>query len=120
MIQFERIHHVQLCIPIDAEDQAREFYGTILGLQEIERPLSLQDRPGMWFKMGNIELHIGLEESSLSKRHPAFEVKDIEFTRAYCISKGIKVKDEIPIPGQTRFSIWDPFENRIELLERWK
>ncbi|RAI98659.1 catechol 2,3-dioxygenase-like lactoylglutathione lyase family enzyme [Chitinophaga skermanii] len=119
MITFKRVHHVQICIPPGAGEQARAYYSGVLGLKEINRPEPLANRPGMWFAMGDIELHIGEEANqSPSKRHPAFEVIDIESVRKYFLDKGMVVKDEIPIPGQTRFSIFDPFGNRIELLEK--
>jgi catechol 2,3-dioxygenase-like lactoylglutathione lyase family enzyme len=46
------IHHVQVAIPPDNEDRAREFYGVLLGLAEVAKPANLQGRGGVWFDTG--------------------------------------------------------------------
>jgi len=118
-INFKRLDHVQLCVPPGAETQAREFYGILLGLAEIEKPEPLQGRGGLWFQIADIQLHIGVEaDHSRSKRHPAFEVENIETVRKHLETNGVRTRDEIPLAGIRRFSFFDPFNNRIELLER--
>jgi len=118
-INFKRLDHVQLCVPPGAEEQAREFYGILLGLAEIEKPEPLQGRGGLWFQIADIQLHIGVEaDHSRSKRHPAFEVENIETVRKHLETNGVRTRDEIPLAGIRRFSFFDPFDNRIELLER--
>lgn len=118
-IRIKRLDHVQLCIPIGEEAKAREFYGGILGLEEIEKPDALKGRGGMWYKIADIQLHIGAEDThSASKRHPAFEVEDLEGIRRYLHEHGVKISEEIAIPGVERFSFFDPFGNRIEFAER--
>ncbi len=118
-INFRRLDHVQLCIPFGAEQQAREFYGEVLGLEEIAKPEPLRARGGLWFSIADIQLHLGAEDAqSKSKRHPAFEVADADAVRAYLNERGILTRDEIPLAGVKRFSFFDPFDNRIELLER--
>ncbi len=118
-INFRRLDHVQLCIPSGAEPQAREFYGELLGLEEIAKPEPLRARGGLWFNVADIQLHLGAEDAqSKSKRHPAFEVADVDAVRAYLNERGVSTRDEIPLAGVKRFSFFDPFDNRIELLER--
>jgi hypothetical protein len=118
-INFQKLNHVQLCIPPGAEGRAREFYGELLGLREIEKPEPLRARGGLWFEVADIQLHIGVErDQSKSKRHPAFEVEDVEAVRAYLEQNGVRTKDEISLARIKRFSFFDPFDNRIELLER--
>lgn len=117
-IRIKRLDHVQLCIPPGEEAKAREFYGGILGLEEIEKPDALKNRGGMWYKIADIQLHIGAEQAqSASKRHPAFEVEDLEGIRSYLHEHGVKIGEEIVIPGVERFSFFDPFGNRIEFAE---
>jgi len=120
MISFKRIDHVQVCIPIGKEEKAREFYEGVLGLKEIPKPDSLLRNGGMWYQIGDIQLHIGVEEMGVerSKRHPAFIVEDIDAARIYLESRGVKIKDDIPIPQVKRFSFFDPFGNRFELLKK--
>ena len=121
-INFKRIDHVQVCIPRGAEAQAREFYGGLLGLEEIEKPAELRENGGMWYSVADVQLHVGVEETvAKSKRHPAFEVEDAFGVRAYLVERGVGTKGEPAIPGVVyRFSLFDPFGNRIELLEKTK
>jgi len=120
VVKVKRIDHVQICIPIGAEDEARKFYTDILGFTEIEKPDSLKSNGGLWYRIGDIELHIGVEnrEGYNSKSHPAFEVENIGEVRKLLEEKGIKTYDEKPIPNVTRFSFYDPFRNRIEFLSK--
>jgi catechol 2,3-dioxygenase-like lactoylglutathione lyase family enzyme len=119
MITFKRLDHVQICIPKGSESAAREFYTNIMGLQEIHKPVALIRNGGLWYKVADIQLHIGTEDViNKSKRHPAFEVTDLQGARQYLETNGINIKEEIPVPGQIRFSFFDPFGNRIELLQK--
>lgn len=120
MIDWRRLDHVQLCIPPGTESEAREFYGDVLGFDEIPKPDSLRATGGLWFRAGDVELHLGVEavESPLSKRHPAVKVGNLDRARTRLVANGVAVSDEIPIPGRDRFSFRDPFGNRLELLQR--
>ena|SRR5579859_3893613 len=117
-ITFLKLNHVQISIPPGQEEQARKFYKNILGLEEIDKPTQLKQNGGLWFNIANIQLHLGIEENqNRSKRHPAFEVENIDRIKEYLINNGIKIREEIQIPNMKRFSFFDPFDNRIELME---
>lgn len=119
-IAIKRLDHVQLCIPTGEEARARDFYGRVLGFNEIEKPDALKANGGLWFEVADIQLHIGVESSmAKSKRHPAFEVEGLDEIRDYFRQQQIEIKEETPIAGQKRFSFFDPFGNRIELLEKF-
>ena len=118
-INIKRLDHVQVCVPRGAEERAREFYGRLLGLEEVEKPEVLRANGGMWYNVADIQLHVGVEDAvSPSKRHPAFEVEDIAGVRSYLEENDVRTKDEPSLPGVRRFSFFDPFGNRIELMER--
>jgi catechol 2,3-dioxygenase-like lactoylglutathione lyase family enzyme len=118
-IHIKRLDHVQICIPFGEEERAREFYARVLGLEEIEKPDALKPSGGLWFKMADVQLHIGVEEmQGKSKRHPAFEVEGLEQIREHLRENQVKVKEETPVPGLNRFSFFDPFGNRIEFMEK--
>jgi len=118
-IHIKRLDHVQLCIPFGEEEKAREFYTQVLGLEEIEKPDELKPNGGLWFKVADIQLHIGVEDmQGKSKRHPAFEVEDLEQIRAHLRMNQVQIKEEIKVPGLNRFSFFDPFGNRIEFMEK--
>jgi catechol 2,3-dioxygenase-like lactoylglutathione lyase family enzyme len=74
------IDHIQIAAPAGCEPAARHFFGSVLGLQEIEKPESLRVQGGCWFKVGPRQLHIGVEENfrRATKGHPAFAVHDID------------------------------------------
>ncbi len=118
-INIKRLHHVQICIPTGFEDDARRFYTDILGLQEIEKPAVLKAAGGVWYKVGEAELHLGIEpEIYPTKRYPCFEVEHIDKIRKFLESKGITVKEETAIPGWKRISFLDPWKNKIEMTEQ--
>jgi catechol 2,3-dioxygenase-like lactoylglutathione lyase family enzyme len=106
-------------VPYEAEEKARVFYLKKLGFDEIKKPASLLKNGGFWCKAANVELHICLEKvkHAHSKRHPAFQVEDLEVTRSMLEKKHIRIQEETAIPGLIRFSFFDPFGNRIELLQ---
>ena len=118
-INIQRLNHVQICVPFGQEERARQFYGGLLGLEEIEKPEVLKKNGGLWYKIADIQLHVGVEDMGdrASKRHPAFDVENLSEVRAYLEQNGVRVKDEPSLPGVERFSFFDPFGNRIELLE---
>lgn len=118
-IHFKKLNHIQICIPKNKETEARAFYCGILGLEEIEKPEYLKKNGGFWLKIADIELHIGTEDvKNISKRHPAFEVDDLAAAKVYLQSHQVRIKEDKPLPNYHRFSFYDPFNNRIELLEK--
>ncbi|MCY9187635.1 VOC family protein [Bacillus mojavensis] len=116
---FLEIDHIQLAAPKGCETAARQFYGGILGFQEIEKPDELKARGGVWFTFGNRQLHIGIEEPFVpaKKAHPAFEVLNIEGLKEHVKLNGIAIVEDNKLPGADRFYISDPFGNRLEMLE---
>ena len=118
-INFTKLNHVQITIPIGQEENARNFYSNIIGLKEIEKPNELKTNGGIWFEIADIQLHIGIEEiQNNSKRHPAFEVENLAKIKEYLKENGIQIREDIPVLGYNRLSFFDPFGNRIELLEK--
>src|SRR5450432_3624517 len=119
MIKFKRLDHIQICIPTGKKNEARAFYTDIIGLEEIPKPAGLIANGGLWYQAGEIQFHLGTEnEINKSKRHPAFEVVDLASARQLHETHSVKIKEEIQIPGQIRFSFINPFGNRIELLQK--
>jgi catechol 2,3-dioxygenase-like lactoylglutathione lyase family enzyme len=116
------LDHVQVAAPRaeSVEEQARAFYGGLLGLRELEKPNILKPRGGVWFSLGQGELHVGLEDNFTPalKAHPAFQVRDLPSLRRKLEEAGLAIAQAEPIPGVSRFYVSDPFGNRIELMER--
>jgi catechol 2,3-dioxygenase-like lactoylglutathione lyase family enzyme len=116
------VHHIQLAIPAGGEDVARDFYGGMLGLIEVAKPAQLAGRGGCWFRSsdGDVEVHLGVEEEfrPARKAHPAFLVEDLDGLRARLDRGGAEIRDDVQLEGHRRFHAFDPFGNRLELLER--
>ena len=116
------LDHVQVAAPRSAgvEEEARAFYGGLLGLRELEKPDALKPKGGVWFSLGRGELHVGLEDDfrPARKAHPAFAVDDLDALRARLEAAGRETSEAEEIPGVRRFYVNDPFGNRIELLEK--
>jgi catechol 2,3-dioxygenase-like lactoylglutathione lyase family enzyme len=114
------IHHVQITIPRDAEEQARQFYCQVLGLQEIEKPEVIVDRGGFWMQVGNRQIHVGVEdgvERLTTKAHIAYQVTNLAEMRKRLEENGIAIQEDVPLPGLARFQIRDPFGNKIEFIQ---
>ena len=60
--QLVGLHHVQLAMPEGEEKAATQFYEDVLGLERIEKPPQLAPRGGVWFRSGELEVHLGVEE----------------------------------------------------------
>lgn len=105
-------------MPPGMEDRAREFYGGLLGMTEIAKPLELARRGGCWFRSGPVEIHLGVESDfhPARKAHPALRCVDYDALVARLRGAGGEVRDDTSIPGVRRCHVHDPFGNRIELM----
>lgn len=112
------LHHVQLAMPAGKEDDARRFYGEILGLEEEPKPTSLAGRGGIWFRLGEVRVHLGVETPfrPARKAHPALLVDDLDQIGQRFKAAGYEISADDLLPGFKRFYVDDPFGNRIEIL----
>ena len=115
------IDHVQLAMPAGGEAQARQFYTGVLGLVEKPKPAGLAQRGGAWFESGQARIHLGVDADfhPARKAHPALIVDDLEALAARVRSAGHEVDaSPPPLDGYKRAHVFDPFGNRIELMEK--
>ena len=114
------IDHVQVAAPRGCEAEARAFYGELLGLEELPKPEPLAARGGCWFRAGEQELHVGVEDpfTPARKAHPGLVVADLDALAAALGAHGIGVAYDDAIPGARRFYTADPFGNRLEFRQR--
>ncbi|MDE2435532.1 MAG: glyoxalase [Sphingomonadales bacterium] len=112
------IDHVQLAMPIGAEDAARAFYAGLLGIPEVPKPMPLAARGGCWFETGAVRLHLGAEADfrPARKAHPALVVADYAGLCARLEASGHAVRHDDELAGVVRGFVDDPFGNRIELI----
>lgn len=113
------IDHVQLAMPKGSEDRARGFYGDVLGMKEIPKPEPLAGRGGCWFASGEAQVHLGIEEDfrPARKAHPGLVVEELDEILARCEAAGLAAKPDAEIGGRRRVHVFDPFGNRLELIE---
>src|SRR5262245_22416546 len=113
------LDHVQLAMPEGREDSARAFYCGVLGLDEESKPENLARRGGVWFRGGALRLHLGVDAEfrAARKAHPAILVRGLAELAAACRAAGFPLVTDEPLPGFNRFYVFDPFGNRIELME---
>jgi catechol 2,3-dioxygenase-like lactoylglutathione lyase family enzyme len=116
-VRITDLHHVQIAMPAGAEDMLREWYGGVLGLEEIPKPPALAVRGGVWFALGERQLHCGVEADlrPARKAHPCFVVDDIDALAAAVAQAGGEVRWSDEIPGVRRFHADDPVGNRVEV-----
>jgi catechol 2,3-dioxygenase-like lactoylglutathione lyase family enzyme len=116
----EGLHHVQVAAPPGCEEAARGFYGRLLGLAELPKPAGLAARGGVWFALGDQQLHVGVDAEFRPARraHPALLVRGLDVLRRRLEAAGVPTRDDEPIEGFRRFHAEDPWGNRVELLER--
>jgi GNAT superfamily N-acetyltransferase len=110
------IDHVQVAAPPGGEEAARAFYGELLGLTEIPKPERLRPRGGVWFAVGDEQLHVGMEEpfAPARKAHPALAIprpRDLQALADRLMAAGHGVQWD-----GARCYVADPFGNRLELM----
>lgn len=115
------IDHVQIAMPATEEEKARAFYVELLGFTELPKPPNLAKRGGVWFRSGNVQLHLGVETDfrPARKAHPAFLVDHLDSLIAAVQIAGYETDtSQSPLDGYKRAHVFDPFGNRIELMEK--
>ena len=113
------VDHIQISAPPGCEAEARDFFGRLLGLEEIEKPEALRPRGGCWFKVGKHQLHIGIEQDfhPARKAHSAFSVEHIARLFERLSEAGISCAWDDALGGIKRFYADDPWGNRLEFTE---
>ena len=113
------VDHVQLAMPAGREDDARAFYRDLLGLPETPKPPHLAKRGGCWFESDTVKIHLGVEADfrPARKAHPALRVKDLPALVKVLRKADVELVDDEPLEGYDRIYAYDPFGNRIELME---
>ena len=114
------VDHIQLAMPAGRENEARQFYSSLLGLPERPKPAELARRGGAWFENDRVKIHLGVDAEfrPARKAHPGLLVRDLKSLIERLQRAGYPVSDDAPLPGYQRVFVSDPFGNRLELMER--
>ena len=118
-VTFDRLHHMQLAMPRAEEQVARDFFVGVLGMTEVDKPPVLAARGGAWFRAGDVELHLGVEDNfrPARKGHPGIVVTDLDDVVHRLTESGQNVSWDAEFPGFRRVYAHDPFGNRLEFLQ---
>jgi len=115
------LDHVQIAAPEGTEQQARRYFGELLGLVEVEKPATLRARGGVWFELGELQLHVGVDDAfaPARKAHPALRVAagELDGLAERLRAAGADVVWDDALPGTRRFYSHDPWGNRIEFVD---
>lgn len=122
---FKELNHVS--ITVTDVGKAREFYGGLLGLQEIPRPAF--DFPGIWYSLGNgLSLHIilndqlvrpAVERETILAQYPHFALwtDDADRAAGRIEELGLPCRDVIAGPtGLRQIFVKDPDGNMVEFI----
>ena len=112
-----RLQHVSIAIPPGGAEQARAFYGGLLGLEERDVLPKLDPDGFIWYRAGgDLELHLMLmDEPPADRPHFCLVVDDLDGLRARLDRAGVETHDPTPLDGRPRFTCRDPFGNLVEL-----
>lgn len=113
------IDHVLIAMPEGGEEEARAFYGGVLGLPEVEKPESLKGRSGVWFRQPGLHVDLGVDPDfkPATKAHVGLLTDDLDGLIASIRAAGLDFISAPDVPGYRRIFTFDPFGNRLELLE---
>lgn len=120
MQPFIKVDHIQLAIPPGGEHRARAFYVELLGLEETPKPPELSSRGGVWLRSGEVRIHLGVDPDfrPATKAHPAFRVSNYRaLLQKFEHSALALTRDALFFDGSEHCYVFDPFGNRIELIE---
>ncbi|MBF8284823.1 MAG: Catechol 2,3-dioxygenase-like protein [Anaerolineales bacterium] len=121
-IGITQVHHIQIFVPREVEQEAKHFYGDVLGLEEIPKPEAWRKNGGAWYRHGPNQLHLSLlrqpEDNRGSQRHVCYMVADLENAEKIMREAGVEiVPDDRPFDQWTRFYVRDPGGNYIEIAQ---
>ena len=122
MIKLKSIRHTG--VPVMDVEKAREFYGEVLGFQEIPRP-EIRGIPGIWYECAGTQVHIIGQRNEMAAKglpgvgtHLAVQVENLEEAKTVLTKKGIAFQEFTPPPhigNAPVLFVKDPDGNIVEL-----
>ncbi|WP_088240098.1 VOC family protein [Calothrix rhizosoleniae] len=102
-------------------ERAEQFYGKVLGLPKVERPMKF---PGTWYQVGEYQVHLivapsvpGEEKHEKWGRNPhiAFSVDNLEVAKQQLLNHNYPIQPSAS--GRAALFTQDPDGNIIELSQ---
>ena len=115
-----RLQHVTVVIPPEGAEEARAFYGDVLGLEEGEVLPALDPQGFIWYRVGEeLELHLMLADEPPPERpHFCLELDELDALQHRLEQASVATHVGTRIVGRRRFTCRDPFGNLIEFMTR--
>lgn len=114
------LHHVNVTVSPDAEAETKNFYGNVLGLEQLPKPSGTRPS-GAWYRIGANQLHLSVEKEErgpLTTGHVCFTVSDLNAVENRFREAGVEIiPDPRPIEGTSRFYVRDPGGNMLEIVQ---
>src|SRR5690242_18250714 len=120
-------HVTVICKDLEA---ARQFYVDFLGMAEVQRPAF--KFPGLWFQLGNVQIHATEESAEAGKagwakqggtvtsrgHHIAFRVDDAQSAAANAQASGVQIASPLQQrpDGYKQVYLYDPDGHLVELV----
>lgn len=132
MPMITRVDHLNVQVPPEREQEAKAFYGELLGLKELTKPENLGSKGAHYLVCDTpwTEIHLGVSREDNNEatnrsqaRHLGFQVADLAAARKAFLSAGVAIEEAEPATSTTRgfcqhrFFVRDPGGNRLEILE---
>lgn len=121
--QMQITHYLHTALLVSNLEQAEQFYGGVLGLTKVDRPLKY---PGAWYQLGAIQIHLMVHEAFSSPLHNsekwgrnphlALAVTNLEAAKAHLTAQGYPI--QLSASGRAALFTQDPDGNVIELTEQ--
>jgi predicted enzyme related to lactoylglutathione lyase len=124
-ITVTEIQHLTFYVTRAQEAAAKEFYGRVLGLPQIPKPLDWQAHGGAWYQFGSFQMHLSLGDEATvnpsTSRHICIMVADLAAAEAALRAFGAEIiPDKMPFDQWKRFYTRDPGGNCLEIAQRLK
>ena len=115
------LHHVNVTVPPELEAETKDFYGAVVGLEQVPKPAAAR-QSGAWYQIGAMQLHLSVDNEGagpLSSRHICFAVSDLSAAENRFREAGVEIiPDPRPMPGTPRFYVRDPGGNQLEIVQQ--
>jgi catechol 2,3-dioxygenase-like lactoylglutathione lyase family enzyme len=115
------LHHVNVTVSPALEAATKEFYGLVLGLEQVPKP-STSRQSGAWYQIGATQLHLSVEPAAdrgQNSGHICFTVDDLGAAEKRFRDAGVEIiPDPRPSAGARRFYVRDPGGNQLEIAQK--
>lgn len=110
------LDHITVTTPATLEQAVVAWYRELLGLEELDKPEGTRPQ-GAWFRLGDQQLHISIDEHNPHKSaHFGVVVDDFDRVVERLRAMGCHIEQAREIAGRRRCFTRDPAGNGVEIV----